>query len=537
MGQSTSTLGSPSEFSQFYPSYRFKLSSPAVIAPFELMEEPESSENVVVGRDYTADLPDECLASIFHFLGTGDRKRCSLVCRRWLSVDGQSRHRLSLNAQADILSSIPSLFARFDSVTKLALRCDRKSISIDDDALVLISIRCRSLTSVKLRGCRELTDLGMAAFAQNCKGLKKLSCGSCMFGAKAMNAVLDHCTALEELSVKRLRGLHDSAEPIGPGAAASSLKSICLKELVHGQNFGPLIVGSKKLKTLKLIRCLGEWDKVLDMLGKFNPGLIEIHLERVQVSDVGLCAISNCSNLEILHIVKTPECSNSGLVCVAEHCRLLRKLHIDAWRTNRIGDEGLIVVAKQCPNLQELVLIGMNPTSTSLAPIASNCQKLERLALCGSGTIGDAEIACIAAKCLALKKLCIKGCPISDVGIEALGFGCPNLVKVKVKKCKGVSTEVADWLRDRKGSLIVILDACEIEPLDGNGSELGVLESGMEFPPIVSQGSMVADVASSSNSRMTMFRTKFGFFTGKNLVACTLRRWSNGEDDSSNSNL
>ncbi|KAK4601839.1 hypothetical protein RGQ29_011093 [Quercus rubra] len=143
------------------------------------MEEAEFFENVVIGRDYTADLTDECLASIFHFLGTGDRKRYSLVCRRWLSVDAQSHHRLSLNARADLLSSIPSIFARFDSVTKLALRCDRKSTSIDDDALVLISIRCRSLTSVKLRGCREFTDLGMAAFAQNCKGLKKLSCGSC----------------------------------------------------------------------------------------------------------------------------------------------------------------------------------------------------------------------------------------------------------------------------------------------------------------------------------------------------------------------
>ncbi|KAK9990636.1 hypothetical protein SO802_025621 [Lithocarpus litseifolius] len=185
------------------------------------MEEAESSENVFVGRDYKVNLPDECLARIFHFLGPGDRKS-----------------------------------ARSFAVTKLALQFDQKSITIDDDALVLISIRCRSLTSVKLRGCRELTDLGKVHFAQNCKDLKKLSYGSCMFGAKAMNAVLDHCTTLEELSVKHLCSLHDLAEPIGPGTTASSLKSICLKELVHDQNFAPLIVGLKKLKTLKLIRCL-----------------------------------------------------------------------------------------------------------------------------------------------------------------------------------------------------------------------------------------------------------------------------------------
>ncbi|KAB1214782.1 F-box protein SKIP2 [Morella rubra] len=364
----------------------------------------------------------------------------------------------------------------------------------------------------------------MESFAQNCKGLKKLSCGSCLFGARAMNAVLDHCATLEELSVKRLRGLHDATEPIGPGAAASSLKSICLKELMNGQCFGPLIIGAKKLRTLKLIRCLGDWDKVLGMLGNFNTGLTEVHLERVQVSDVGLCAISSCSNMEILHILKTPECSNFGLVRVAERCKLLRKLHIDGWRTNRIGDEGLIAIASQCPNLLELCLIGLNPTALSLAPLASNCPKLERLALCGSASVGDAEIACIAKKCTALKKLCIKGCPISVVGVEALAWGCPNLIKVKVKKCKGVTSEVVEWLRERRGSLDVLLDACEIEPLDGSSGEVGVQVSGVDLPPVGSNVN-VADASSSTNSRLaTMFRTKFGFFAGRNLVACTFRR-------------
>ncbi|KAM1090062.1 hypothetical protein ACFX19_017953 [Malus domestica] len=384
MGQSSSLPEAPAEHSprEISTSRRFSFKTVA-IASSSTDEDSELYGEVTQGRDYTSDLPDECLASIFHFLCAGDRKRSSLVCHRWLRVDGQSRHRLSINAQAGLLPFLPALFARFDSVTKLALRCDRKSISLDDDAL-------------------------------NCKGLKKLSCGSCMFGAKAMNAVFEHCPALEELSVKRIRGVHDGSEPIGDKIASSSLKSITLKEILNGQCFGPLVVGSKNLKTLKLIRCLGDWDTVLEKLGNGNQGVIEIHLERLQVTDLGLSAISKCSNLEVLHIVKAPECSNFGLICVAENCKLLRKLHIDGWRTNRIGDEGLIAISKECPNIQELVLIGVNPTSLSLTAIASNCQKLERLALCGSGSIGDAEFACIAAKCVALKKLCIKGCPISN---------------------------------------------------------------------------------------------------------------------------
>uniref|UniRef100_A0A5B7CBD0 F-box domain-containing protein n=1 Tax=Davidia involucrata TaxID=16924 RepID=A0A5B7CBD0_DAVIN len=546
MGQSSSThgisLGSTHRHTN--PSHHRTTGARSEI--FSLMtrsdEGPtELPEDIVGIQDCISKLPDDCLACIFQSLSSGDRMQCSLVCRRWLIVEGQSRHRLALNAKSELLPLISPLFARFDSVKKLALRCDRRSVSINDDALKLISLQCRNLTRLKLRGCRELTDLGMAAFAQNCKGLKKFSCGSCMFGAKGMNALLDHCSSLEELSVKRLRGINDgvTTETIGPGVAASSLKSICLKELYNGQCFGPLITGSKNLRTLKLFRCLGDWDSLLEMIANRKSCLVEIHLERLQVTDIGLTAISNCLDLEILHLVRTPECTDAGIVSVAERCKLLRKLHIDGWRTNRIGHEGLIAIAKHSANLQELVLIGVNPSSNSLEEIASNCQKLERLALCGSETIGDAEISCIAEKCVALKKLCIKGCPISDQGIEAFAWGCPHLVKIKLKKCRGVTNEVADWLRARRGSLAVNLDAAEVEaePVDASTSDGGAQEDGVEFPPMVSQVTgAAADAPSSSNGRSSsLFKSMFGLFGGRSSVACTFRRWSNSKSQSNSS--
>ncbi|PIN13512.1 Leucine rich repeat protein [Handroanthus impetiginosus] len=475
-------------------------------------------------NDYTLNLPDECLACIFQSLSAGDRKRSSLVCRRWLRVEGQSRHRLSLNAQSELANVIPRLLLRFDAVTKLVLKCDRRSVSIGDDALILISLKCKNLTRLKLRACRELTDDGMSVFAENCRNLQKFSCGSCRFGAKGMNALLENCGSLEELSVKRLRGITDGApaESVGPGKAAGSLRVICLKDLYNGQCFGPMIIGAKNLRSLKLFRCSGDWDTLLEVIADRVDGLVEVHLERLQVSDIGLAAISNCANLEVLHLVKTPECTNMGLKAVAEKCRLLRKLHIDGWKTNRISDDGLIAVATNCPNLQELVLIGVNPTQLSLDKLATNCQNLERLALCGSETVGDAEISCIAAKCTALKKLCIKSCPVSDHGMEALAGGCPNLVKVKVKKCRGVTSEGADWLMASRGSLAVNLDAVEPELPDASidEQELG----GADIPSVGGQSTDV-NIASSSNGRSTSFKMKLGSFSGRSLVACTLRRW------------
>lgn len=534
MGQSASTAAVPSSH-----SHRLKARTTALISPMQ-GDETDAPQIITIDgvSDYISDLPDECLAFIFQSLSSGDRKRCSLVCRRWLQVEGQSRHRLSLNAQSDLLPIIPSLFSRFDSVTKLALKCDRRSVSIGDEALILISLRCRNLTRLKLRTCRELTDAGMAAFAKNCKGLKKLSCGSCAFGAKGMNAVLDNCSSLEELSVKRLRGITDvaAAEPIGPGVAAASLKTICLKELYNGQCFGPLIIGAKKLRTLKLFRCSGDWDKLLQVIADRVTGMVEIHLERLQVSDLGLAGISNSLDLEILHLVKTPECTNSGLVAVAERCKLLRKLHIDGWKANRISDEGLVAIAKSCPNLQELVLIGVNPTLVSLEMLASNCQNLERLALCGSDTVGDAEISCIAGKCIALKKLCIKSCPVSDNGLEALGGGCPNLVKVKVKKCRGVTPEGAEWLRASRPSLAVNLDTCEPEQ-DASASDGGAQDNVAEPPAAAAAPAQVPapNIGSSSAGRSASFKSRLGLLSGRSIVASTLRRWSGGNSSSSSS--
>ncbi|CAA2940119.1 Hypothetical predicted protein [Olea europaea subsp. europaea] len=51
-----------------------------------------------------------------------------------------------------------------------------------------------------------------------------------------------------------------------------------------------------------------------------------------------------------------------------------------------------------------------------------------------------------------------------DSGLESFAFGCPNLVNLQVKKCKGVTNKVADWLRSKRASLVVYLDADEIEP-------------------------------------------------------------------------
>ena len=110
-------------------------------------------------------------------------------------------------------------------------------------------------------------------------------------------------------------------------------------------------------------------------------------------------------------------------------------------KSRRISEEGLLSIATKFPQLQALVLMGIVTSVVSLKSLASNCPMLERMALCNSDGVRDLEISCISAKFIALKKLCIKNCPISDDGLVTIAGGFLNLIKLKVKRCKGITSK------------------------------------------------------------------------------------------------
>ncbi|GJX01716.1 F-box protein SKIP2-like protein [Tanacetum coccineum] len=219
------------------------------------------------------------------------------------------------------------------------------------------------------------------------------------------------------------------------------------------------------------------------MITVSGNSLVEVHLIHVYISDISLLALSKCSSLQVLHLECLPHCTNTGLISVAENCKGLKKLYIDDRMRNMIQNDGLIAIAKCCLNLEELVLIGVDACCISLEAIAVNCRKLERLDLCSSKKITDLEISYIAEKCVALKKLLIRQCCVSDKGVEAFALGCPNLVEIRLTKCENVTHEVKDRLRARRGSLVVKLDAIKSKIVNAIIGDCGVQEHVVEVPP------------------------------------------------------
>ncbi|KAG5242940.1 F-box protein [Salix suchowensis] len=468
------------------------------------------NSSVVDGDDdLTLSLPDECLGSVFGKLGCHDRNSCSLVCKRWRCVDSKSRNRLVLLARSEMSPCLPSLLSRFNTVSILSLKCSRKLLSIDDDALSRIPIFLPFLKKLKLKGCVHISDDGLHAFSLHRPPfLAKLSFASCGFGAKGLTSLLSNCPSLQDLTLKRLRKLdatsstpassfwvgalnaggddggndhHNNIGAIVAGAAKREkdvhgycykslrLERLCLKDLHNARLFIPLILSaSASIKTLIVCRSSGNWDRVLEtsLHGK-TTSISEIQMDNVQMGDAGLLAISSsCPDLQLLYLSRTTDCTDDGLSAVANSCKKLRKLHVDAWSrfgSRTIGDEGVFSIANKCSQLQELVLMGIPVAIRSLNALASNCPGLERMALCNTDSVQDSEMAFIASKFLALKKLCIKNCPnVSKSGIEAVGRGCPNLVKLKVKRCKGVTQAMVSRLRFQRSSLVVSVDAGSI---------------------------------------------------------------------------
>ncbi|XP_020081532.1 F-box protein SKIP2-like [Ananas comosus] len=138
----------------------------------------------------------------------------------------------------------------------------------------------------------------MSGLAAAAPALHKPSVASCSFGASGALAILRGCPLLEELSLKRLRGLDsplllvDNDDNASGNATSSSLRSICFKELYNAQCFAPLILGAPNLKSLKLFRCSGDWYPFPEALPTATLALAEVHLEKLQVSDSRLTALA-----------------------------------------------------------------------------------------------------------------------------------------------------------------------------------------------------------------------------------------------------
>lgn len=186
------------------------------------------------------------------------------------------------------------------------------------------------------------------------------------------------------------------------------------------------------------------------------------------VGDEGLIEIaSGCRHLEKVDLCKCPSISDKALIAVAKNCPNLTELSIES--CPKIGNEGLQAIGKLCPNLRSVSIkhclgVGdqgiaglLSSTSFVLTKVKLESLMVSDLSLAVIGHYGFA-VTDLVLNCLpnvsekgfwvmgngrGLQKLTsftIGNCQgVTDVGLEAIGKGCPNVRNVQLRKCAFLS--------------------------------------------------------------------------------------------------
>jgi len=215
-------------------------------------------------------------------------------------------------------------------------------------------------------------------------------------------------------------------------------------------------------------RVRGVTDSGLSAVAHGCPSLISLSLWNVSsIGDKGLSEVAKgCHMLETLDLCHSSSITNTSLIAIAEGCPNLTTLNIESY--SMIGNEGLQAVAKLCPKLHSISimdcpLVGdpgvcsmlslasdlsrvklqvLNITNISLAVIGHCGKAITNLALSGLRNVNERgfRVMGVVEGLQKLVSLTVTSCQgVTDISIEAMGRGFPNLKQIYVRKCCFVS--------------------------------------------------------------------------------------------------
>eukprot|EP01079_Euglenida_sp_SAG-EU17-18_P009327 gene9327-1679_t len=129
------------------------------------------------------------------------------------------------------------------------------------------------------------------------------------------------------------------------------------------------------------------------------------------VDDGTLCSIAaSCPLLDTVTVARCPLVTDVGAVALAGACSLLRKfdlegckagdplaialavLPLEELRCTGISDAGVLAMAKQCPDLEEVYLDGTPVTSAGLESLVTYCARLRVLHFSGCHGVSDVGV-------------------------------------------------------------------------------------------------------------------------------------------------
>ncbi|KAL2329350.1 hypothetical protein Fmac_022777 [Flemingia macrophylla] len=383
----------------------------------EMLMAMKLKSNPILSLDRTLLLSDELLLKILASISDSQTQRNanSLVCKRWLNLQGRLLRSLAISDWNFILSG--RLIHRFPNLNHVDLIS--ATFHSHPNSAILLSHRHLTL-HLASDNCSFFqdhaavlpVDTGLAALAAACPNLRRLRViGTSEIG---LLSVAEDCPTLQDLELHRctdsvLRGI----------AACRNLQILKLvghvdgiyKSVVSDIGLTILAQGCNRLVKLELSGCEGSFDGV-KAIGKCCQMLEELTISDHRMDDGWLAALAFCENLKTLRFVSCKRIDyNPGLEEYLGCCPALERLHLEKCQLR--DKKSLAALFSVCRNVRDIVL--------------QDCWGL------------DNAMFSLAMICRRVKLLYLEGCSLlTTEGLESVIHSWRDLQRLRVVSCKNI---------------------------------------------------------------------------------------------------
>ncbi|XP_021861299.1 F-box/LRR-repeat protein 3 [Spinacia oleracea] len=309
---------------------------------------------------------------------------------------------------------------------------------IDDDSLTLLKQGSKSLKTLDISSCQNVSDTGLSSLTsgigclqqltlaygspvtldlarslQRLSKLQSIKLDGCLVTCSGLQAIGNYCASLRELSLSKCSGVTDEglSSLVKKQKELRKLDITCCRKLTC-VSIAHVAYSCTSLTSLRMESCTLVPREAFVLIGRKCHLLEELDLTDNEIDDEGLKSISKCSNLSVLKLGICLNITDVGLSYIGDRCSKL--VEIDLYRSMDITDSGITAIARGCPSLEMINI--------------SYCQR-----------ITDASLISIS-KCAKLSTLECRGCPLmTSLGIAAIAVGCKHLTKLDIKKCYNIN--------------------------------------------------------------------------------------------------
>ncbi|RAL52041.1 hypothetical protein DM860_016539 [Cuscuta australis] len=323
---------------------------------------------------------------------------------------------------------------------------------IDDDSLIALKQGCKSLETLNMSSCQNVSPVGLSSLTcsagclrqltlsygspvtlalgeslQKLSMLQSIKLDGCQVTCSGLRAIGNWCVSLRELSLSKCPGVTDDGlcSVVTKHRELVKLDITCCRNITH-LSISNITNSCPSLTSLRMESCTLVPREAFVLIGQRCQSLEELDVTDNKIDNEGLESVSKCSGLSSLKLGICLNITDKGLIHIGTSCPNLKEL--DLYRSSGVTDSGIYAIARGCLSLETINIAYCNQITDHSFVSLSKCLKLNTLESRGCPLLTSSGLAAVAVACRLLAKLDVKKCHnIDDTGMISLAQFSQNL--------------------------------------------------------------------------------------------------------------